>query len=227
MPRAAHRQEGGGESQESLVGDAVAVNGVEDQAGRRTHMREQTMARQAAERAAMRPASERRLDLDRPGRLDAARDREAILQVELTRINADHQTSLRELGLFDFPESEPHIPESADTLTSENQPEHRRKGRAGAMARKDLALVVSAEIDAVLLSAANLTPSGFINQAIDELTVIAPGDSAVVAGPKTTKVFRLTPARIARIAQFAASTGMSKNDVVIAAIRQFARNHPS
>ncbi|HVC81138.1 MAG TPA: hypothetical protein VNL35_11635 [Chloroflexota bacterium] len=99
MPSLQCRQEAGPESQESLWGDAVPVGGVEDQASRRAHMREQTMARQAAERRRVLPAFETRLD--RPARLDAARDREADLQVELTRIYAEHQMWLRERGLAD------------------------------------------------------------------------------------------------------------------------------
>ncbi len=51
----------GPESHESVMGDAIPRNGVEGQATRRTHMREQTMARQAAERKALRPSTEAHL----------------------------------------------------------------------------------------------------------------------------------------------------------------------
>ena len=99
MPRKLPRQESGDESRAGLVGDAVPLNGVEDQAARRAHMLAQTTARQVAERTAARTASERRLN--RTAREDSGRDREAMLQVELTRINAEDQTWRREHGLAD------------------------------------------------------------------------------------------------------------------------------
>jgi hypothetical protein len=98
------------------MGDGVPLNGVEDQAARRTHMREQTMARQAAERTAVRPASERHLGLDRSGRVEAGREREATLRVELTRINAEHQTWLDDREQADSPESAPSSLLPADTM---------------------------------------------------------------------------------------------------------------
>jgi hypothetical protein len=212
---------------ETTVGDAVPLNGVEDQAARRTHMREQTTARQAAERTAIRPASERHLD--RLGRLDAAREREVTLQVELKRINADHLASLQDLGLSDFPESEPLIPAPVATLTPKQQPEHWREERAEAVRVQptDLRLVVSSEIDELLLSTPNLTPAALFNYAIDELTAIASADCDVGSAGKSSKIFRLTQDRLVKLEQFAATSGMSKNDVAIAAIRQFVRNRPS
>ncbi|HEY8285569.1 MAG TPA: hypothetical protein VIJ28_14385 [Chloroflexota bacterium] len=117
MPIIVMRQKVGPESQESLLGDAVPVDGVEDQATRRAHMREQTTARQAAERRRVLPAFETRLA--RPARLDAAREREADLQVELTRINAGHETWLRERALTAPLEKEPWGSWDADPIVPE------------------------------------------------------------------------------------------------------------
>lgn len=99
------------------MGDAVPRNGVEDQAVRRAHMREQTMARQAAERAAIRPLSD--AALDRPTQRAAARERGADLQVALTRINAGHQTWLHARGLTDPPETGPQRRLPPNTMGSE------------------------------------------------------------------------------------------------------------
>ncbi|HVC79802.1 MAG TPA: hypothetical protein VNL35_04780 [Chloroflexota bacterium] len=117
MPTIVLRQEVGPESKESLWGDAVPVDGTEDQATRRTHMREQTMARQAAERRRILPPFEARLD--RSARLDAAREREADLQVELLRINAGHQTWLRDRSLPTPVDIEPRSLFAEDPLEPE------------------------------------------------------------------------------------------------------------
>jgi len=102
VPKKSDKQQAGGESRESAMGDAVPHNGEEEQAARRAHMREQTMARQAAERKALPPAGEARID--RPARVDDAQRREADLRAELARINAEHRDWLREHGAADPPE---------------------------------------------------------------------------------------------------------------------------
>jgi hypothetical protein len=105
MPRVRPKQEGSDENEDSALGDAIPHNGIEEQAARRTHMREQTMARQAAERDAIRTGKDwGRARLDRA---DAARERNDTLHTNLTRINEDHQTWLRERGLSDLPAIEP------------------------------------------------------------------------------------------------------------------------
>ena len=94
MPRKLDRQESGPESQENVLGDGVPRNGVEGQAVRRAHMREQTTARQAAER---------RLEHDGIPRRDHEHRALVAAQVvevraELALINAAHQTWLRAHG---------------------------------------------------------------------------------------------------------------------------------
>jgi hypothetical protein len=95
MPRIHDRQqEGGAESQESILGEGVPVDGVEAQAARRAHMREQTTARQAAERHLGHP-------LIPAGSLDHHHEtvtRVAEVREELARINADHQVWLHDHG---------------------------------------------------------------------------------------------------------------------------------
>ena len=112
-----HMQEIGPESHEGILGDAVPRNGKDDQAARRAHMREQTTARQAAERNAERPAYEGRLD--RSARIDGVHEREASLQNELTRINTEHQTWLRQGTPPDLPASAPESPPLTDPVAPE------------------------------------------------------------------------------------------------------------
>ena len=114
MPKRIDKQQAGGESREGVVGDAVPRNGEDDQAARRAHMREQTMARQAAERKALRPAGEARLG--RPARADEAQQREADLHAELARINAEHRDWLREHGAADPPDGEPAASQGEEPL---------------------------------------------------------------------------------------------------------------
>ena len=95
------------------------------------------------------------------------------------------------------------------------------------MHANDFRLVLSAEVDDLLMSAPRLSPASLFNQAIDELAVIAAGDYESGSGGKSHKVFRLTQERLVKIMQLAASTSISENDVAIAAIRQFARKHPT
>ena len=101
------------------------------------------------------------------------------------------------------------------------------QGIARPLHPSDFRLVVSAEVDALMLSARHLTPAGVLNHAIDEMTVIASGDCQSGSGAKLTRKFRLTDARLVKIAQVARSKGISENNVAIGAIRQFARNHPT
>lgn len=110
-------QEVGPESHEGIVGDAIPRNGVDDQAVRRAHMREQTTARQAAERNAERPAYEGRLN--RSTRIDGVQEREAGLQQELRRINTEHQQWLHQETSIDPLESEQASVPSANSLAPE------------------------------------------------------------------------------------------------------------
>jgi hypothetical protein len=90
MPRHLDRQEGGAESQESILGDGVPMNGVEYQAGRRAHMREQNAARQGAEWHLAHPPIVR-------GNGDyhvLVAERVGEVRAELALINAEHQTWL-------------------------------------------------------------------------------------------------------------------------------------
>jgi hypothetical protein len=82
--------------QEPALLDGVLCNGVDGSAERRSHMRELTMARQAAERRHARPASE--TGLDRAAQVVAARARAVELRAELERIDAEHRTWLRARG---------------------------------------------------------------------------------------------------------------------------------
>lgn len=81
--------------------DGMLCNGVDSAAERRAHMRELTMARQAAERRHARPTSD--LRLDRQAQALAARARDAELRAELARIDDAHRTWLRAQG-EDVPE---------------------------------------------------------------------------------------------------------------------------
>ncbi|HWE64819.1 MAG TPA: hypothetical protein VHB98_24155 [Chloroflexota bacterium] len=84
------------ERHEMALGDAVSHNGADNSAARRTHMRELTTARQAAERRQARPAGE--TGLSRATQLAAARERAVELQAELARIDAEHRTWLHGQG---------------------------------------------------------------------------------------------------------------------------------
>jgi hypothetical protein len=83
----------------------------------------------------------------------------------------------------------------------------------------------STEVDDLMLSAPTLTPADFLNLAIDEIGAIALGDCVSGPGFKAPKRFQMTPDRRLKITQLATSAHISENDVAIAAIRQFARNH--
>jgi hypothetical protein len=85
----------------SGLGEAVSRNGVDVSAARREHLRELTMARQAAERRHARPALSS--GLDRATRLVAAQERATELRVELERIDSEHRTWLHDHG--------EHVPE--------------------------------------------------------------------------------------------------------------------
>jgi hypothetical protein len=94
MPRYLDRQESGPESRDSLFGEGVPLNGADRQADRRSHMRTQTMARQAAEWRLGHPPVPHGCS-DRPARLAV---RAAELNQELALINAAHQTWLHNRG---------------------------------------------------------------------------------------------------------------------------------
>ena len=82
------------ESQGSLYGDSVLVNGEDNQAAQRAHMRAQTTARQAAERGAGHSLGLPRA-ADAAERQAAARVRETERQAASARIEADHQEWLQ------------------------------------------------------------------------------------------------------------------------------------
>jgi len=84
-----------------LLGDGICRNGVDSQAGRRAHMRELTMARQAAERRHARPSPQP--GMDRSGQLAAAQERAVELRIELARLDASHREWLHAQG-EDVPE---------------------------------------------------------------------------------------------------------------------------
>ena len=94
MPRLQARQQTGQESQESLCGESVPVNGADRQAARRAHMRSLTMARQAAESRHRYPP----IPLGSPDRQIQLAARAAELREDLARINAEHQTWLHNHG---------------------------------------------------------------------------------------------------------------------------------
>ena len=76
--------------------DAMLYNGIDGLAMRRAHMRELTLARQAAERRYTQPASA----VTREGlpRLTTAHERAVEFQEEIARINAEHRIWMREQG---------------------------------------------------------------------------------------------------------------------------------
>ncbi|HVA91388.1 MAG TPA: hypothetical protein VNL71_16260 [Chloroflexota bacterium] len=94
MPRTLPRQSGGFDSHESIIGDAVPLNGLEDQSARRAHMREQTTARQAAERRLEFPRI-RRAEYDYHARMAA---RAGEVRAELALIDVAHEAWLRAHG---------------------------------------------------------------------------------------------------------------------------------
>jgi hypothetical protein len=81
---------------ETTMMDSILYDGVDPLAARRAHMRDVTMARQAAERRfAQRGSSEKQ---DGSARLMAAKERAAALRLELERIYADDRRWQREHG---------------------------------------------------------------------------------------------------------------------------------
>ena len=76
--------------------DAILYDGVDPMAMWRAHMREVTMARQAAERRLARRDSSIAHDVGT--RAIAARERAAVFGIEKAQINADHQSWQREHG---------------------------------------------------------------------------------------------------------------------------------
>jgi hypothetical protein len=78
--------------------DAIKYDGVDVHAIWRAHLREVTMARQAAERRLAQRAS--RAPQDAPARTAAARQRTEEFRLEMDRINADHKRWQREHGVL-------------------------------------------------------------------------------------------------------------------------------
>ena len=76
--------------------DAMLYNGIDGLAMRRAHMRELTLARQAAERRYTQPASA--APRDGLPRLTTARERAVEFQEEIARINAAHRSWMCEQG---------------------------------------------------------------------------------------------------------------------------------
>jgi hypothetical protein len=91
--------EGIPEWSEGPCGGGVLFNGVDPNAARRAHMREQTMAKQAAERRSVKPASG--MHLDHQTRLAMAQERAAALHAELASLSDEHQDWLRTQGFVE------------------------------------------------------------------------------------------------------------------------------
>ncbi|HVA89515.1 MAG TPA: hypothetical protein VNL71_06705 [Chloroflexota bacterium] len=97
MPLDQHVDESEIRNQGTVVGEGVARNGIDGSSARRAHMRELTMARQAAERRFARPGIS--MTTDRPARLAAARERAEELRQELARIDDMHRAWLQAQGV--------------------------------------------------------------------------------------------------------------------------------
>ena len=82
---------------EHALVDGLLQNGTDRSAYWRAHVREMTMARQAAERRHARPGPA--IGLDKPAQLALARERAVALRVALTRINAEHRIWMRAHGV--------------------------------------------------------------------------------------------------------------------------------
>ena len=94
MPQLENLRENAGEKQQGVFGEGVPVNGIDNLAARRAHMRELTAARQAAERRRSQPWS---VDSGAyANRLEATRARSAEMYAELARIEDEHQRWLDE-----------------------------------------------------------------------------------------------------------------------------------
>lgn len=91
---------------ESLYGDSVLVNGVDQQAERRAHMRAQTTARQASEQR----YGQHRTGLtvgDQFTRLGTMQRRDAQRRDDLATIDANHRAWLHNSGADTVTDSEP------------------------------------------------------------------------------------------------------------------------
>ena len=108
-------------SPEVVMMDAILYDGVDPRAIRRTHMREVTMARQAAERRlALRNPSAAQ---DQASKAVTARERAEEFRLEMARISADHRrwqsehgetvTELPERGHHKQPELSGFVPSLA------------------------------------------------------------------------------------------------------------------
>jgi len=93
--------------QESILVDGLLLNGADSASPRRAHLREQTMARQAAERRYARTPL--------PGGIDGpamAQERSDTFHTELARINTEHRIWMRQHGI-DVAERRTRRPKSA------------------------------------------------------------------------------------------------------------------
>ena len=90
MPKQMNPRASDPASLESLCGEGVPLNGVDDQADRRAHMRAQTTARQAAERRLSYPP----IPMGSPDRQMRKAERMARMHEELSLIDAEHQAWL-------------------------------------------------------------------------------------------------------------------------------------
>ena len=97
MPHDRGLQPNGSQGQESILVDGLLQNGTDRSAYWRAHVRELTVARQAAERRHTGPGLA--TGLDKPALLALARERAVALRVELTRINAEHRIWMRAHGV--------------------------------------------------------------------------------------------------------------------------------
>ena len=79
--------------------DSILYDGVDAHAIWRAHLREVTMARQAAERRLAQRASPTRQDV--AARAAASRQRTEEFQLEMERINAEHRRWQQEHGVLD------------------------------------------------------------------------------------------------------------------------------
>jgi hypothetical protein len=93
--------------------DAMLYNGLDPTAAWRLHMREQTMARQAAERRFAKRTQA--VEHDGPARDREGVQRSAAFRAELARISAEHWAWLREHGaeMADRPQRKQKLPVTA------------------------------------------------------------------------------------------------------------------
>jgi hypothetical protein len=103
MPDVPLIPEPNGQREVTRLLDAIPCDGIDTSAEWRAHMRDLTMARQAAERLYARPPAQARWD--RVAQARDAQERATDLRTELARINAEHRRWLQARG-----ETEPEEP---------------------------------------------------------------------------------------------------------------------